>query len=360
MEGELILRLLTKHGITPGRILLNEREHFTFQFEHDERVIRKLKAISGSRWSKTAENWVMPAKRILLEKFVLNLEKSDDTEFLIPDWMNDYMRQMKLRGYSSSTLTCYRNMILLFFKFFKGRDIRSLKKEDIEIWLEYLLTHRNYSSSALNQAVNAVKFLYEKVWDNIKAVYRLPRARKEIRLPKVLHQTEIERIFSAVNNPKHKVILYTTYAAGLRVSEVVNLRLKDIRSDRKEIFIEQAKGKKDRVVMLPDKLLKLLREYYLEYKPKTWLFEGQYGEKYSTRSVQVIFSRAKHAAGVTLKGGPHLLRHSFATHLLESGIDISIIKELLGHNSLKTTLTYTHVSNRTIKNIVSPLDKLNL
>jgi integrase/recombinase XerD len=157
-------------------------------------------------------------------------------------------------------------------------------------------------------------------------------------------------------------MLYLAYSAGLRVGEVISLRIKDIHTERMVINIKGAKGKKDRMVALSEGILELLRKYYLAYKPKYWLFEGQYGshDQYSTRSLQAIFNRAKYKARIPQDVTFHSLRHSYATHLHEAGTDIKLIQELLGHNDIKTTLRYTHVSNRTLANIKSPFDKLNL
>jgi integrase/recombinase XerD len=224
----------------------------------------------------------------------------------------------------------------------------------------YLHEQKKYSASAQNTAINAIKFLYEKVWNQPRTVYQLPRSKKPQQLPKVIPQSDLEKIFSSVSNIKHKVILYTCYSAGLRVSEVCKLKLSDIYRATKQFRLEEAKGKKDRMVMLSDKLLQLIEYYYRAHKPQTYLFEGHHGEPYSTRSVQLIFQKAKQDAGVIRKGSIHSLRHSFATHLLESGIDITLIKQLLGHESIRTTMRYTHVSKAKMNSIMSPFDNLNL
>ena len=171
-------------------------------------------------------------------------------------------------------------------------------------------------------------------------------------------EEEIKKMIEACQNLKHRSMLCLAYAAGLRVSEIVNMKLKDIDSKRMVIMIRQSKGRKDRQVMLSPKLLELLREYFKQYRPKQWLFEGQGVEQYSIRSIQKVINTAKTKAGINRKGSIHALRHSFATHLLESGTDILSIKELLVHNSLITTMTYTHVSKKHISIIQSPLDKL--
>jgi site-specific recombinase XerD len=189
-------------------------------------------------------------------------------------------------------------------------------------------------------------------------VYELPRAKKEFKLPSIFAEEEIRRILFAVENIKHRAILCLAYAAGLRVSELVNMKLKDVDSRRMVITVRQSKGRKDRQVMLSEKLLYLLREYFKKYRPKEWLFEGNKGEQYSTRSIQEVLQHAKQKAGIKKKGSIHALRHSFATHLLEGGTDLISIKELLGHNSLKTTSVYTHVSKKHLSKIQSPLDKV--
>jgi site-specific recombinase XerD len=167
-------------------------------------------------------------------------------------------------------------------------------------------------------------------------------------------------MFNSITNLKHKVILFVGYSAGLRVSEIVNLKISDIYSGSMQIRIEQGKGKKDRMVMLSEKVLVLLRAYYTKYKPVYWLFEGPKGEQYSVRSVQQILKRAKSLAGIVHKGSVHTLRHSFATHLLEGGTDLRLIQELLGHTSIKTTVIYTHITDTSKAKVKSPLDKLNL
>jgi site-specific recombinase XerD len=191
-------------------------------------------------------------------------------------------------------------------------------------------------------------------------VVDLPRPKKPLLLPKVMGEKSIGRIIRETENIKHRCMLMLAYAAGLRVSEIVAVRLKDIDSDRMTIFISRAKGKKDRVVGLSAMLLQELRQYYIQYKPKAYLFEGEQGRMYSTRSVQKVFQSAKERAGIKVPGGIHTLRHSYATHLLESGTDIRFIQELLGHNSILTTRRYTHVSIQFTSKIRSPLDDLDL
>jgi site-specific recombinase XerD len=193
-----------------------------------------------------------------------------------------------------------------------------------------------------------------------KEFYDLPRPRKPLRLPTILAEEEIRDLLQRTSNLKHKTILMTAYSAGLRVSELVKLKIIDIDSKRMLIHIREAKGGKDRMVPLSWVLLQKLREYFTFYKPKEYLFEGDEGGIYGTRTAQKVLHQAKKRAGIRKKGSVHSLRHSYATHLLEGGTDIRFIQELLGHNNIKTTLRYTQVSKRSLAAIQSPLDRLPL
>jgi integrase/recombinase XerD len=194
-----------------------------------------------------------------------------------------------------------------------------------------------------------------------KFFLEIPRPKKQLLLPKLLNETEIRNLFNALTNKKHKAMLFTAYSAGLRVSEIVNLKIIHIDSDRMQILIEQGKGKKDRYVSLSPVLLDILRNYISTYKPrpKKYLFESETtGKAYPTRTVQQIFTNAKNKAGIKKEVGIHSLRHSFATHLLDKGTDIKYIKELLGHFNIKTTEIYLHLTKKQLVNIISPFDDL--
>ena len=191
--------------------------------------------------------------------------------------------------------------------------------------------------------------------------WEIPRPKKQLLLPKLLNEEELARLFNAMENRKHKAMLFTAYSAGLRVSEIVNLKIADIDGQRMQIMVSQAKGKKDRYVNLSPVLLDILREYMKQVKPKplVYLFESeQTRQAYPVRTVQQIFSNAKNKAGIQKEVGIHSLRHSFATHLLDKGTDIRYIKELLGHFNIRTTERYLHVSKKQLVNIVSPFDDL--
>jgi site-specific recombinase XerD len=274
--------------------------------------------------------------------------------------LDRFVKTLALKAYSPATMHHYRQEFQKLLMLLGELEVSSLTTEQVKSYLLWLITKKGYGESHANTAVNAIKFYFEKVLLQPRVVYDLPRPKKPLVLPKVMGKESITRIIQSMDNLKHQSMLMLAYAAGLRVSEIVALKLVDIDSDRMCINIRRAKGKKDRVVALSPILLDHLRDYFRAYRPKEWLFEGQGGGQYSARSVQQVFKDAKALAGVKTPGGIHTMRHSFATHLLESGTDIRFIKDLLGHNSLSTTLRYTHVSLKQITLIKSPLDDLNL
>jgi len=237
--------------------------------------------------------------------------------------------------------------------------VHSLTKAHIHAYLLWLLQKRGYSEVHVHTAVNALKFYFEQVEGRAKELYDLPRPKKPQKLPSILPEEEVLALIQKTENLKYRALLMTSYSAGLRVSELVGLKIRDIDSKRMMLHIREGKGKKDRMVPLSEKLLETLREYFRRYKPKQYLFEGDGNQPYSSRSAQLILQQAKAKAGIHKQGSIHLLRHSYATHLLEAGTDIRYIQAFGGHNSLQTTMRYTHVSRLKIESIQSPLDRLN-
>ncbi|MDQ6757800.1 MAG: site-specific integrase [Bacteroidota bacterium] len=272
------------------------------------------------------------------------------------------MRKMLiLKGYSANTIKTYCTewkylLTLLGHK----HNAADLTKNQLQSYLLYLIVKKGYSEHHIHTAVNTIKFYFEHVLNKDRMLFDLPRPKRPLQLPKVHDSSNIEKIIKFTENKKHQAMLMLAYSTGIRLNEIINVKLTDIDSKRMVINIIKGKGKKDRQVLLSPKLLEHLRKYFLLYKPKVWLFEGADGGQYGYTSVQQVFKQAKERAGIKMHGGIHTLRHSFATHLLENGTDITIIKKLLGHNDLKTTLRYTHVSNVQIQKVVSPLDKLDL
>jgi integrase/recombinase XerD len=270
-------------------------------------------------------------------------------------------QQLDLKSYSPSTIKTYTNEFMQFLQTIKDVPANEFSVQRVKDYLQYCFEKLKLSENTLHSRMNALKFYYEQVLRREKFFWEIPRPKKPFILPKLLNETEIRNLFNALPNKKHKAMLFTAYSAGLRVSEIVNLKVADIDSQRMQIFIERAKGKKDRYVNLSPVLLDILRKYIQEYNPRptVYLFESEQTKTaYPTRTVQQIFTNAKHKARISKTVGVHSLRHSFATHLLDKGTDIKYIKDLLGHFSIKTTERYLHVSKKQLVNIVSPFDDL--
>lgn len=266
-----------------------------------------------------------------------------------------------LKGYSQSTQRTYLNELRVFFSHLGKHAAHSFTTQRLKDYLTYCHTTLALSENTIHSRMNAMKFYYEQVLQWEKLFWEIPRPKKHLQVPKLLNEREIAKLFNALTNKKHKAMLFTVYSAGLRVSELAQLKISDIDSQRMQIFIERAKGKKDRYVNLSPLLLDILRQYLKDYtpKPKHYLFESEQTQQaYPVRTIQQIFSNAKQKAAIAKEVGIHSLRHSFATHLLEKGTDIRYIKEILGHFNIKTTERYLHVSNHTLINIVSPFDDL--
>lgn len=267
---------------------------------------------------------------------------------------------MKRRRYSKRTITTYSGIVRAFHTALRGVSPERLTDEDIGRYINRFFVDAGRSRSYQNQAVNALKLYYRTQYDRNIGLDVALRPKPERKLPNILSQDEVGRLLTSFKNQKHKTIFYLIYSAGLRISEVVNLTLQDIDSSRSVIRIRNSKGAKDREVPLSARALEQLRIYYKVFKPKKFLFEGQFGGPYSTRSVQALFRRALKETGIRKPATVHTLRHSYATHLLENGTDIRIIQELLGHRSSKTTELYTYVSQQTKQKIPNPLDQLDL
>ncbi|MFD2527517.1 tyrosine-type recombinase/integrase [Flavihumibacter stibioxidans] len=302
------------------------------------------------------------------------LVRSTKKVFVVPPqmpmyWISDgnkaelrrFLEQLTLKAYSESTIRTYKNEFQQLLKLIRNKPVQELTVDDIRRYMVFVMEKHGISEHTAHSRLNALKFYYEQVLGREKFFWEVPRPKKPDQLPKVMGERELERMFGAVSNLKHKALLFTAYSAGLRVSEVVNLRIRDIDSGRMQIRIEQSKGKKDRYVGLSILLLDVLRAYLTQASPRPleYLFEGDIpGQPYSSRSAQQVFHQAKDRAGISKAVSFHVLRHSFATHLLEKGIDIRYIKELLGHFSIKTTERYLHVKRQDLITMINPLDEL--
>ncbi len=268
---------------------------------------------------------------------------------------NSYLQKLELKKYANNTVKTYVSCFEDFINYYNKSDVDSLDENDVRNYLGYLIKI-NRSDSYINQAINSIKFYYETVLGMPNRFYNIERPRKKRKLPIVLSKEDISLIIKNTNNLKHKCIISLLYSAGLRRSELLNLKLTDIESKRMLIRVRDAKGNKDRYTLLSETILKDLRKYYKQYIPKEYLFEGQFKKQYSPNSVGKVVSSAAVKAGIKIPISSHILRHSFATHLLESGVDIRYIQLLLGHNSTKTTEIYTHVAKNSFNFIKNPLD----
>ena len=271
-----------------------------------------------------------------------------------------FREEMRLRNYSPRTAKSYTSCIRSFVRYITPRHPREITDEDIRKYIIYLVEERSYSAASVHQALNALRFLYVELYRRPMALGEVPWPKKEKKLPVILSQAEVARIFDACDNPKHRLMLSLLYSAGLRLGELLRLRPEDLDSDRKLIHVHHGKGAKDRTTLLSPAVARQADAYRLFARPVKYLFEGpRPGVPYSPRSVQKVFERAVEKSGIKKLVSVHSLRHAFATHLLEQGTDIRYIQALLGHSSSKTTGIYTHVSNRAIANIQSPFESLS-
>lgn len=267
-------------------------------------------------------------------------------------------QKMILKSFSQATIRNYQSNLTQFFQYFESVAYREITKEQIEGFVYHLISKYKISDQKQNQLINAIKCYYEYTLGMPREYYNITRPKKSTNLPDVLSKEEVAAILSYPSNIKHKAILHVLYAAGLRVGEVVRLRIADVRSDDGYLFIKDGKGKKDRHCTLSPLLLNLLREYYKEYKPSYWLFEGQEGGQYTTQSIQRVYRQAVKGTNSNPWSTPHTLRHSYATHLMEHGVNIRYIQSSMGHASTKTTEVYTRVLGINNKTLTSPLDTL--
>lgn len=367
-------------------------------FLYDQPLINICKSLGFARWSKTHVCWYIPMgnKELKALKNAIHPIADIDETALAP-YLNKngelradggkseevkqekdvhsvyrlsevnstelerYLQELKLKSYSPSTIKTYRNEFMQLLKLLHQKPAYELGSDDLRRYMQYAMEHCGIKENTAHSRLNALKFYYEQVLKKDKFFWDIPRPKRPMLLPRLLNETELQRLFNALTNKKHKAMLFTAYSAGLRVSEIVHLKIADIDSERMQIFVARAKGKKDRYVNLSPVLLDLLRSYIKFYRPqpKVYLFESETTyTAYPTRTVQQIFANAKAKAGIRKEVGIHSLRHSFATHLLEKGTDIRFIKDLLGHFNIKTTERYLHVSKKRLVNIVSPFDDL--
>ncbi|MDX1363536.1 MAG: tyrosine-type recombinase/integrase [Arenibacter latericius] len=370
-------------SITLYHLMIQNQKMIGIKFMPDKLIQALIKSLPDPKWSQRHNMAYIPNTKenlgilyntfrgavwINYNRFFTNKPQNSYNETVdiayyrkrkpIPDYRycpEEYLLKLELKRYAKSTVRTYVFFFEMFINHCKHKDLQTIDEIDIRAFLQQLI-QRNVSNSYLNQAINAIKFYYEVVMDMPNRFYEIERPRREFKLPKVISKVEVLSLIENANNLKHKCIISLLYSSGLRRSELLNLKLADVDSKRMLIRVEGSKGNKDRHTLLSQTVLEDLRLYFREWKPREYLFEGQKGGRYSPQSVLKIVKEAALKAKVRQSVTPHVLRHSFATHLLESGVDLRQIQVLLGHGSSKTTEIYTHVATNTFKNIKNPLD----
>jgi site-specific recombinase XerD len=350
-------------------------------FPYDKNVVQAIREIPGARWSSSKKVWhfhfsesVVAALRrqvrgnAIIDISGLNFGKMPDlavetsSPFGITAYNNAALQKFQLwmeqKRYSEETVRNYLSHLRVFLSHHQPLEFDKITSMEVEKFNHSEIVGKGRSVSYQRGIIGAIKLFYRVM--NVPNIdpEKLERPFGERRLPEVLSKEEVKQIISSVKNLKHRCMLSLIYSAGLRIGEAINMKLTCIDSHRMMIKVVQGKGKKDRMVGLSPKLLELLRAYFVKYRPKEYLFEGQYGGKYSSRSMELVLKSAVKKSGISRKVVMHTLRHSYATHLLESGTDIRYIQELLGHSSPNTTMIYTHVSANKLGAIKSPFDDL--
>ena len=344
-------------------------QHYQLSFDFDDEILDVVRALPRRRYLCDERVWLIPITALSRSSLAGRLEKVARLEFVdTPEHMGVsgkpeptlpplFVEQLVRRRYSKHTIRNYSQHLRRFLNWL-GPD-REIADEAILSYINHIMENTALSPSWQNMAVNAIRYYVVSVLGR-KMPQAPVRPKREKRLPLVLAEEEVKELLRSLSNLKHRCIISLIYSAGLRVSEVVHLRIKDIDFDRSILQIRQSKGKKDRIVPLAQKIKKLITDYRAQYHPYAFLFEGSSGGPYSVRSIQAIFQRACTTIGLEKKASVHSLRHSYATHLLEKGTDLRIIQELLGYASSKTTEIYTHVSTKTIGAVHSPFDDLDV
>ncbi len=360
-----------------------QQEVVFIEFEKDFSIISALKSLQVVRWCEIKKLWYIPEIHFNLNNLFQSLKgiawidlsqlkknfenetKPDieSTSIKITDEQKENINSLKLwmmhKRYSSQTIKSYCDALKAFLSFNHPKKADEITPDDMVKFVNNYIFPKKLSASYQNQVINAIMLFFKEVLKSSINIEKFERPRREHNLPNVLSKEEIKAILESLTNIKHRAMLSLIYGCGLRRSELLNLKLQDISSMCNLLIIKCAKGKKDRVAPISDKIIAMLREYYKIYKPKIWLFEGQIREEqYSPRSLEQALKKSLVLAKINKPVTLHWLRHSYATHLLEAGTDLRYIQELLGHKSSKTTEIYTHVSQKNLQKIKSPFDDL--
>lgn len=328
-------------------------------FEKNAEHMARIKKLEGALWSYSIGAWHLPDTDLYREQFGLPLLGSALVNEEGQQALEKFKQHLRSKRYSESTVGSYSDALRSFLVFYNQKPLAEITNDDVVIYNNEYILKNNLSASYQNQIVNAIKLYFKIIKETKIDIEKVHRPKRGRVLPNVLSKEEVKAILEAHSNLKHKMMLSLIYSCGLRCGELIALQPVHIDSKRNIVLLKNSKGKKDRIVPLSPKILELLRAYYKLYKPTTYLFEGQTaGTSYSDKSLQQVLKQALMKSKITKPVTLHWLRHSYATHLLESGTDLRYIQELLGHNSSKTTEIYTHVSTKSIQQIKSPFDDL--
>ncbi len=374
-------------NITLKHLLINNKKQIGIKFYPDKLIQTVVKGLPNVKWSKKfdmayLENNTENLNLIFKDFkgiawincnsfFPGNKPKTNSSPVKVNDFREralpedyrkcpeEFLQKLELKQYALNTAKTYINLFERFINHYKNKELTHINENDIRLYLQELV-QQGKSHSYINQMINSIKFYYEVVLEMPNRFYSIERPIKKESLPKVISLEEVEAIIKNTNNIKHKCIVSLLYSSGLRRNELLNLKLQDIDSKRMVITIKNGKGNKDRQTILSPSVLQDLRTYYKLWKPQEYLFEGPCNKRYTASSILRIVKTAAKKAGIKKNITPHMLRHSFATHLLENGTDLRYIQVLLGHNSSRTTEIYTQVAINNIKAIKSPIELLNL
>jgi len=349
-------------------------------FKHDWALINVVKHIPNAKWSATLKSWYVKNNPENLRQ-IMSVFKGhayvDTSQIIKPETseqqkqpkrqdrnlnaeqrtlLNNFYKYLKGKRYSKSTVETYSFFIADFVEFSTKKKLITLTNRDVELFIESVFIKRNYSISTQRQFISAVKQFIQFYPETEISNMALTRPKKSKKLPTVLSPEEVIAIIQQTRNLKHRAFITLMYSAGLRIGELLSLKLIDFNLERKQLHIKNSKGRKDRYVTLADSFIPILKNYITTYNPKIYFVEGLLGNPYSASSVRKVLFRSCKAAGIHRKVTPHTLRHSYATHLLENGVGLRHIQELLGHAKPETTMIYTHVARKDLMEITSPLD----
>lgn len=352
-------------------IRIRETEHrgetvWVFEFLYDKMLSDRLRAYAPTRWSFSLRAWTIRKQRCNWDELSMHFagiallvaEGTISERILENDHLIPFRNWLEQRRYGARTIDTYLDLVKVFLRFCSGIPEEEIRVSDVERFNSEYILRKGLSVSYQRQFVGALKLYFGRLESSKLDIGGLERPRRERKLPVVLSKEEVIRILVSIPNAKHRLLIALLYGSGLRMGELLKLRVEDIDGNRLMIRVRQGKGKKDRYVTLSERLLQMLRAYWLRFKPDGILFPGQGKEEYSSTSVRVILKRACDAARIKKHVTPHTLRHSYATHLLEDGIDIRYVQSLLGHSKPETTMIYTHVTQRKLATIRSPFDSL--